>query len=156
MHDHEHYMRHCLTLAKEALAQGNPPVGSVVVRDGVIVGRGREAGKSKGDVTCHAEIEALRDAVKNISSGDLSDCSLYTTHEPCLMCAYVLRHHAVRQVIMGVRVKTVGGVSSRYPVLIDDDFEIWAAPPGIVEGICSNECEELSRRYERLKEGGPV
>lgn len=153
MHDHEYYMRHCLTLAEEALDQGNPPVGSVVVRGGLIIGRGREAGTSKGDVTCHAEIEAVRDAVEHTGSGDLSDCSLYTTHEPCLMCSYVLRHHAIKQVIMGVSVKAVGGVSSRYPLLIDQGFEIWAAPPVIVEGICSAECQELSQHYERLKEG---
>ena len=153
MHDHEHYMRHCLTLAQEALAGGNPPVGSVVVRDGVIVGQGREAGKTKGDITCHAEIEAIRDAIQHTGNGDLSDCSLYTTHEPCLMCSYVLRHHAIKHVIMGVRVKAVGGVSSRYPLLTDPDFEIWAAPPVIVEGICSDDCAALSQRYARLRKG---
>lgn len=155
MHDHEHYMRHCLALAREALAQGNPPVGSVVIRDGVIVGRGREAGKTKGDVTCHAEIEAVRDAVKDGGSTDLSDCSLYTTHEPCLMCSYVLRHHAVGQVVIGTRVKALGGVSSRYSLLIDNKVEIWADPPVIVEGICRVECIALTQHYERLKKGIP-
>ena len=153
MHDHEYYMRYCLTLAQEALAQGNTPVGSVVVRNGVIIGQGREAGKTKGDVTCHAEIEAIRDAIKNVGSGDLSDCSLYSTHEPCIMCSYVLRHHAVKQVIIGARVKAVGGVSSRYPLLIDKDVSIWADSPVIVEGICRSECKDLTQQYERLKKG---
>ncbi len=149
MKDHQYFMRHCLKLAKDALANGNPPVGAAIVKDGEIIGQGIEAGKSEGDITCHAEIEAVRDAVTKLNRKDLSDCSLYTTHEPCIMCSYVIRHHAIREVIIGSRVKAIGGMSSTYPILIAKDIGIWSAPPLIVENICSQECRTLTEQYEQ-------
>ena len=134
------------------MSEGNPPVGSVVVKDGVIVGRGIEAGKSKGDVTYHAEIEAIRDAVKKMNQKDLSDCSLYTTHEPCIMCSYVIRHHAIKEVIIGANVRAVGGVTSNYPILAAKDIEIWNNPPIIIENVCGKECKLLTQQWEITKE----
>lgn len=142
-------MRHCIRLANKAMAKGNPPVGSILVKDGKITSEGIEAGKSKSDITFHAEIEAVRHAVNKLNQKDLSDYSLYTTHEPCIMCSYVIRHHALKEVVMGARVKAVGGVSSNYPILIAKDIEIWSPPPIIVENICNQECKALTRQYER-------
>ncbi len=148
MKNHDYFMRHCLELAKKAMVDGNPPVGAVIVKDGKIISRGIEAGKSKGDITFHAEIEAARDAVTKLNQKDLSDCSLYTTHEPCIMCSYVIRHHALREVVIGSRVKAIGGMSSKYPILIAKDIGIWSAPPVIVEDICRQECKALTQKYE--------
>ncbi len=145
--NHEYFMRQCVELAKEALANGNPPVGAIIVKDEEIVGQGIEAGKSKGDITFHAEIEAVRHAVKKLNRKDLSDCSLYTTHEPCIMCSYVIRHHAVKEVVIGSTVKAIGGLTSIYPILIAKDIEIWSAPPLIVENVCNQECKALTQQY---------
>lgn len=148
MSNHKHFMQHCIQLGKEAMSEGNPPVGSVLVKDGTIVGRGIEAGKSRGDITYHAEIEAIRNAIKKLNRKDLSDCSIYTTHEPCIMCSYVIRHHAIKEVIIGASVRAVGGVTSNYPILTAKDIEIWNNPPIITENVCSDECKMLTQQYE--------
>ncbi len=144
-------MRHCLVLANKAMTKGNSPVGAIVVKDENIIGQGIEAGKSKGDITFHAEIEAVRHAINELDGKDLSDCSLYTTHEPCIMCSYVIRHYALKEVIIGSRVKNIGGRTSNYPILIAKDIKIWLAPPLIVENICSQECKALTQEYEQYK-----
>lgn len=77
----EQFLFCCDQLAAIAHNQGESPVGSVVVLEGNIVGEGIEAGKGKQDVTCHAEVEAIRQAVKTVGK-DLSGATLYTTHEP--------------------------------------------------------------------------
>ena len=87
MEEHEKWMRKCLELGKQALQGGKPPVGSVLVKAGQPVGEGAEAGRSKNDITCHAEIEAIRDAVQNYGASAVRGATLYSTHEPCLMCA---------------------------------------------------------------------
>lgn len=151
MKNHEYFMRHCIKLAKQAMAAGDSPVGAVIVKDGEIIGQGIEAGKSKGDITFHAEIEAVRDAVTKLDRKNLSNCWLYTTHEPCIMCSYVIRHHALQKVVIGSRVKAVGGLSSNYPILIAEDIGIWSVPPLIVENVCSQECKALTQQYEQYR-----
>ena len=83
----EDYMRVALALAAQAAAQGEVPVGAVVVCEGRIVGRGYNAPISRHDPTAHAEIVALRDAARYLGNYRLVDCALFVTLEPCLMCA---------------------------------------------------------------------
>jgi len=98
---HYFYMKSCIDLALTAKARGDSPVGSVVVQDGIIIGEGIEGGKTKKDITFHAEIEAIREANLMTGNADLSDCILYTTHEPCIMCSYVIRHAEIQMVVFG-------------------------------------------------------
>ncbi|MEO1052957.1 MAG: nucleoside deaminase [Bacteroidota bacterium] len=149
MNDHEHYMRECLVLARKALERGNPPVGSLIVQNGKVIGLGIESGKEKKDITYHAEIEALRDAVRNTGQKDLSDCTLYTSHEPCIMCSYVIRHHRVKTVVMGSTVPSIGGASSNYPILTAHDIDIWPSPPEVIDGVLTKECEDLTAEFKR-------
>jgi tRNA(adenine34) deaminase len=152
MEEHERWMRHCLELGKQALQRGNPPVGSVLVKAGVLIGEGAEAGRSKNDITCHAEIEAVRDAIQKGGAGAVRGATLYSTHEPCLMCAYVIRHHRVSRVVVGTTVPAVGGFSSAYPLLTATDIAIWPDPPHIVEGVLREACQALSRAYAQKKQ----
>ena len=85
--NHEQYMRRALELAMEAQAEGDVPVGCVIVRDGEIVGEGRNRREERGDATAHAELEAIRDACARTGSWRLHGCTLYVTLEPCPMCA---------------------------------------------------------------------
>lgn len=147
--EHEKWMRVCLQLAAQALQTGNPPVGALVVKEGLIAGRGTEATRTKGDITCHAEIEAVRDALSTGKFGDLSGCTLYTTHEPCLMCSYVIRHYKVSQVVMGTIVPAVGGYSSAYPLLTASDVAPWSPPPHCVRGVLAEACQALTLEYEQ-------
>lgn len=100
---HETYMRRCLELARGALASGDTPVGSLLTRDELIVGEGVEAVRAAGDVTAHAEIVALRAACAGLGTRDLSGTTLYTTVEPCVMCAYAIRLARVGMVVAGTR-----------------------------------------------------
>ncbi len=152
MEEHEKWIRACLELARQALAWGNPPVGSVIVKDGKRIGEGTEAGKSKRDITCHAEIEAIRNALKNAEVNDLRGCTLYSTHEPCLMCSYVIRHHQVGLVVVGMTVPAVGGFSSAYPLLTAQDIAIWSDPPRVVEGVLKEACQAVTREYAQQTE----
>lgn len=132
---HEFYMKFAIDLARTAKSRGDAPVGSVVVQAGAIIAEGIEGGKTKKDITFHAEIEAIREA--NIITGntDLSDCILYTTHEPCIMCSYVIRHANIQAVVFGLSVVEIGGLHSFYPILADTKIKKWGKPPRIVKGI---------------------
>jgi tRNA(adenine34) deaminase len=147
MIEHEYWMSICVELGKQAMLGGNAPVGSILVKNKQIIGRGVEAGKSKQDVTCHAEIEAIRDAIQNGRGRDIQDCTLYTTHEPCIMCSYVIRHHRIACVVMGIEVAAIGGYSSAYPILIAENIPIWTTPPTILTGILPEQCEALNKAF---------
>ncbi len=149
MKEHEKWMRWCLSLAQQALQQGDYPVGAVVVKEGELIGEGVEAGKSKKDITCHAEIEAIREARQTTDSADLQGCILYSTHEPCIMCSYVIRHHKISQVIIGTTVPELGGVTSAYPLLTAPNFSKWANPPQVVQGVLVEACRALNLAYEQ-------
>ncbi|GAB3517477.1 nucleoside deaminase [Emticicia fontis] len=140
---HQTYMKVCIDLAKIARQRGESPVGSIIVQNGLVIGRGIEGGKAHQDITYHAEIEAIRHATKYLGKQDLSDCVLYTTHEPCIMCSYMIRHTKIPLVVMGLRTGEIGGFSSALPLLIDTTITKWAEPPVIVKGILGKECAEL-------------
>ncbi|GEO04067.1 tRNA-specific adenosine deaminase [Adhaeribacter aerolatus] len=144
---HEHWMRICLELAREAMQTGNAPVGAVLVRNGKVIGAGREAGKTNQDITCHAEIEAIRHAISQGYS-DFSEATLYTTHEPCIMCSYVIRHHKISKIIMGLAVPEVGGYTSAYPILKATAITRWGPTPEVIFGTLKEECAALNQEFK--------
>jgi tRNA(adenine34) deaminase len=148
--DHQYYMNQCLDLAKIALAAGDPPVGAIIVLEGKIIGSGIESGRSTGDVTNHAEILAVREAVKKGFSSDLHLATMYTTHEPCIMCSYVIRHYKIPKLVYGITVPVVGGLSSRFDILITEDVPKWGSGPQITGGICLPECEQLNEAFGKI------
>ncbi|MBP6035915.1 MAG: tRNA adenosine(34) deaminase TadA [Azonexus sp.] len=96
-------MRQALVLAQTAEEQGEVPVGALVVRDGLIVGRGYNAPIGGKDPTAHAEIAALRDAAQQLGNYRLPGCTLYVTLEPCAMCAGAIMHARIARVVYGAR-----------------------------------------------------
>lgn len=140
---YESLMRKCIELAKIAKTRGDSPVGSVIVRGEQIVGEGIEGGKTHKDITFHAEIEAVRNATAALGKTDLSDCFMVTTHEPCIMCSYVIRHHKIGLIIVGITTGEVGGYSSALPVLLDRTVSKWSAPPKIIDKVLEQECKAL-------------
>lgn len=140
---HEHFMRKCIELAEIAKKRGDSPVGSMIVKDGEAIAHGVEGGKTNKDITFHAEIEAIRRATEVLQSSDLSSCLLYTSHEPCIMCSYVIRHHKIKTIVVGTATGEIGGYSSRYPILLDKSVTKWGEPPEIIDHILENECKQL-------------
>ncbi len=139
---HEYFMRRCIELALIAKSNGESPVGSLIVKDDQIIGEGIEAGKAHLDITFHAEIEAIRHATQFLKSQNLSDCILYTTHEPCIMCSYMIRHTKIKMIVMSLTTGELGGFSAEDPLLLKA-FSTWTNPPLILTGILKRECEAL-------------
>ena len=142
--DFQHYMHQCLGLAQIALKAGNPPVGALIVIDGKVIGTGIESGKSTGDITNHAEILAVRDALKNGYTDKLHLAQLYTTHEPCIMCSYLIRHHKIPEIIYGIAVPHVGGFTSKFNVLETEEVPKWGKKPKVMGNVCAEECQDLN------------
>lgn len=149
--ENEFYMRIALELAEKALKKGNPPVGALLVFEKQVIGIGVESTKTTGDITNHAEILTIKDAIKRGNSDLISKSSLYTTHEPCVMCSYCIRHYKIPSVFFGLSVQWVGGITSAFKVLTSNVVEFWTFPPKVKGGILEEECLNLSNRYESIK-----
>jgi len=137
-------MQEALALARQAEANGEVPVGAVVVVDGQIVGRGFNSPIAKSDPTAHAEILALRDAGSQAGNYRLERATLYATLEPCVMCAGALVAARVERLVFGARDLRFGGVRSKFRIA---DSELLNHRVEIVEGVLAAECVELMKKF---------
>jgi tRNA(adenine34) deaminase len=140
----EEYMREAIALAREAETAGEVPVGAVVVLDGAIVGRGRNAPIARLDPTAHAEILALRDAAVAARNYRLEGATLYVTLEPCVMCAGALVAARAARLVFGARDLRFGGVRSKFRIA---DSDLLSHRLEIVEGVLAAECLALLQRF---------
>ena len=99
--EQEYFMQQALALAQEAAVHGEVPVGCVIVRNGEIVGRGRNQREEKQAAVSHAEMEAIAQANAALGSWRLDECDLYVTLEPCPMCAGAILNSRIRRVVYG-------------------------------------------------------
>lgn len=142
--DHERYMREALHQARRAEVQGEVPVGAVVVIGGEIQGRGSNAPIRIHDPTAHAEILALRQAAKKLGNFRLENATMYSTLEPCVMCAGALVAARVRTLVFGARDLRFGGVRSKFRIA---DADVLNHRIEIVEGVLAGECLELIQKF---------
>ena len=105
--------------ARAAAAQGDVPVGAVVVRDGEIIGRGHNRRELDQDPTAHAEVVALREAARTIGHWRISDATLYVTQEPCPMCAGALVNARIAHLVFGCLNPKAGAVQSLFTIVTD-------------------------------------
>src|ERR1700687_2196914 len=138
------YMTEALELARQAEANGEVPVGAVVVVDGQICGRGFNSPIRLNDPTAHAEILALREAAGRIRNYRLESATLYATIEPCVMCAGALVVARVRRLVFGARDLRFGGVRSKFQLV---DSELLNHRVEIVEGVLGGPCLELVKSF---------
>ncbi|MBR6654165.1 MAG: nucleoside deaminase, partial [Oscillospiraceae bacterium] len=101
MTEREKYMSAALELAREAAAAGEIPVGCVIVKDGEIIGRGRNRREEERSALAHAEVEAIAEACKALGDWRLEDCALFVTLEPCPMCTGAIINARVGEVVYG-------------------------------------------------------
>ena len=142
--DHELYMREAIRQARRAEAQGEVPVGAVVVIDGEIRGCGSNAPVRTHDPAAHAEMLALRQAAKKLGNYRLENATLYSTLEPCAMCAGALVAARVRTLVFGARDLRFGGVRSKFRIA---DSDLLNHKVEIIEGVLAAECLELIRNF---------
>jgi tRNA(adenine34) deaminase len=147
----ENFMRRCLALAEVALAHGETPVGSLLVRAGRVIAEEPESSRGRFDPAAHAEMQVVREACRRERTTDLSGCTLYTTVEPCVLCAYGIRRTGIGRVVYGVAAGQLGGVTSRYALLADSELAGWPAPPAVVAGVLARECREILDRRAALR-----
>ena len=143
-------MREALRLAREAAAAGEVPVGAVVARDGMLIGRGRNSPIARNDPTAHAEILALREAAGQIGNYRLEGATLYCTLEPCVMCAGALVAARVDRLVFGARDLRFGGVRSKFQVA---DSDVLNHRVVVEEGILGPECVALLREFFEGRRG---
>src|SRR5688572_27209357 len=106
------HMEVALELAAQAAQAGEVPVGAIVVKDGMIIGRGSNAPIARHDPSAHAEIQAMRDAAKNLGNYRLVGCTLYVTIEPCAMCAGAIQHARIARLVYGASDPKTGACGS--------------------------------------------
>lgn len=111
--EQEYFMQQALALAQEAAVHGEVPVGCVIVRNGEIVGRGRNQREEKQAAVSHAEMEAIAQANAALGSWRLDECDLYVTLEPCPMCAGAILNARIRRVYYGARDEVMGACGRR-------------------------------------------
>ena len=137
-------MREALALALQARALGEVPVGAVVVKDGVIIGRGFNQPITSNDPTTHAEIVALRDAAKHIQNYRLVDCELFVTLEPCMMCVGAMLHARVKRVVFGAMEPKTGVCGSVMNLPNEAKLNHHATFTG---GVLADECGAMLKDF---------
>lgn len=146
---HEHYIRRCIELARRALVTSDAPVGALVVLNGRIVAEGIECVRARRDVTGHAEIEAVRAACERLGSLNLTRCTLYTSVEPCVMCAYAIRLARVSRVVAGARSTDAAWAPNGWRVLTAADILPDRPPPSVIRDMLSRECHAVLTEPQR-------
>lgn len=137
--DHEYYMAEALRLATQAAANGEVPVGCVIVRDGAIIGRGSNRREEKQATVSHAEMEAIAQANAALGSWRLDDCDLYVTLEPCPMCAGAILNARIRRVFYGARDREMGACGGVLNLFMED----FPRHPQLTGGILAEECGKI-------------
>ena len=114
------YMQHAIELAQEAASQGEVPIGAVVVCDGAIVGTGYNRREMDNDPAGHAEFIALTQASRHLGRWRLSDCTVYVTLEPCVMCAGLMHQARVKRCVFAAPDPKAGALGTLYQVHEDE------------------------------------
>ena len=143
-------MREALTLARSAWDLGEVPVGAVVVKDGEIIGRGFNRSITSNDPTTHAEIVALRDAAFYLKNYRLTECELYVTLEPCVMCVGAMLHARLTRIVFGAHDPKTGACGSVIDLPAEKKLNHHATFEG---GVLAEECSQLLKAFfaERRK-----
>lgn len=137
------YMQLALDLARAAADEGEVPVGAVVVRDGEIIGTGRNRREACKNALAHAELEAIDNACRHLGGWQLVGCTLYVTLEPCPMCAGAIINSRIERVVQGAMNPKAGSCGSLINL-----FDIsYNHRPEIVSGVCAEESGALLKSF---------
>ncbi len=150
--DDNRFMFLALELAREAAAEGEVPVGAVVVRDGQVIGTGRNRREKAGNALAHAEVEAIDAACRTLGGWQLVGCTLYVTLEPCPMCAGAIINARIERVVQGATNPKAGSCGS----IVD----LFALPynhrPELISGVMEEECQQVLKDFFKKMRAGQV
>lgn len=140
----ELFMNEALNEAKKALKIAEVPVGAVIVKDQKIIARGYNKKESKNDATFHAEICAIKNASKRLSSWRLNHCDMYVTLEPCAMCAGALIQARIKRLYFGTFDKKAGAVGSVIDLTKVAEFNHHIE---VISGVLEDECMQILKDF---------
>jgi len=147
---HERWMREALRAARHAQARDEVPIGAVVVIGDEIVAVSGNRTRTDCDPTAHAEIVALREAAKKIGNYRLSEAIVYSTIEPCAMCAGALIQARVGLLVYGVKDERAGAVHTHFQICSSDQLNHRVE---IIKDVLETECRELMQEFFRQRRG---
>lgn len=139
----EFFMQKALELAKLAAQEGEVPVGAVVVKDGQVVGTGRNRRELSKNALAHAEIEAIDEACKTLGGWRLFQCDIYVTLEPCPMCTGAIINSRIKRVVFGADDLKSGSIGS-----VVNLFELpYNHKPEVAKGVMKEECSNILKEF---------
>lgn len=141
------FMDIALVRAKHAAAEGEVPVGAIIVRNGEIIATGRNRCEESHDATAHAEIEAIKQACEAKGDWRLDDCEMYVTLEPCPMCSGAIINSRIKAVVFGAYDTKEGSLGS----VANFANLPYGHTPEVYGGICEKECREVLTDFFREK-----
>lgn len=156
--DDRYYMRMALREAEQALREGEIPIGAVVTCNDMVIGRGHNLTETLNDVTAHAEMQAITAAAETMGGKYLTDCTLYVTVEPCLMCAGALAWSQIGRIVYGAP-DPKRGVSTYFPAPKEEETtrrpsstKLRPTPPfhrrtRLTSGVLAEECAALMKAF---------
>ncbi|MFC3702028.1 tRNA adenosine(34) deaminase TadA [Reinekea marina] len=145
---HELYMQRALALAQQAASEGEIPIGAVVVIEDRIVGEGYNQTIQRSDPSAHAEMVAIRAAATHINNHRLVNSTLYVTIEPCTMCAGLLVHSRIEQLVFGAREPKAGAVCSAMNV---NDQTHFNHNFQVIEGVLAQDCAHVMSSFFKAR-----
>ena len=151
--DHEHYMRAALAEANRAAGEGEVPIGAVVTRNGAIIAMAHNTRVSSKDPSAHAEISAMREAARKLGDWRLDGCALYTTLEPCAMCAGAIGIARLDEVVFGAYDAKAGCAGSVRNIPCDAALGFSCKVTG---GVLAEECAAVISGFMKKLRAGDV
>ena len=148
---HQKFMAKAVMLAEQAFEEGEVPVGAIIVRNNVIVGKGYNQVERLNDPTAHAEMLAISAACDTLDEKYLSECTLYVTLEPCPMCAGGLVWSKIGTIVFGASDPKAGACGSAFNIAHSN---VLNHKPEVIQGILEHDCEYLLKAFfssKRLK-----
>lgn len=145
------FMEMALELAREAAAEGEVPVGCVIVKDGQVVSTGRNRRETGKSALAHAEIEAIGQACKTLGGWRLWECTLYVTLEPCPMCAGAIINARIPRVVFGASDAKCGACGSVCDLLSMDFNHKPQVEKGVLEEACSGILTDFFRQLRQKR-----
>ncbi|MES2501695.1 MAG: tRNA adenosine(34) deaminase TadA [Pseudomonadota bacterium] len=142
------FMQLALDLAKQAALVGEVPVGAIVVKDNVVIGRGSNAPIGLHDPSAHAEIMAMREAATYLGNYRLVDCTLYVTLEPCAMCSGAMQHARIAKLIYGASDPKTGACGSVINLMAEPKLNHHTE---VIGGILAVECGAVLSEFFRQR-----
>ena len=151
MPNHEDHMRIAIEEARAAETEGNPAVGSVIVRDGEVIARGHNLVATTLDVTAHAETVALRNAGPATGVVEFPGATLYTTFQPCPMCLGAIIVARIDVLVLGGRDSPYSNRYGDYSVEKLLELAGWSAKLELVTGVLAQECEQIFNQWQKRR-----